>query len=229
MNTKMNTKNNKTTVIAIAGIMAFAATALFLVVEVTTIYIIAYAFTLLGIAAFCLGNIYLLNSSTIYPWFAAFPMMIWRYLIASLMLSAVFVLWENIFDGEPSVRWFLLLHFLLIAFFAVFLLLLKSGKDIIVQRDAEVKEKVASLRFTQADVESLMRQFPEHEKDLRPVADALRYSDPMSHPSLAVYEEGIQSGIMALDTPQESDRSPERCAELLRQIADRNMKVKMMK
>ena len=61
------------------------------------------------------------------------------------------------------------------------------------------------------------------------MADALRYSDPMSHSSLAVYEEQIKREIMAMDDPEESARIPERCADLLRRIADRNTRVKMMK
>ena len=74
-----------------------------------------------------------------------------------------------------------------------------------------------------------MRQLPEHERDLRKVADALRYSDPMSHPSLAVYEEQIQRGILALSSPEGTMSIPEQCEALLRQIADRNSRVKILK
>jgi hypothetical protein len=171
----------------------------------------------------------MLSSPKSYPWFAAFPMRIWQYLIAELVLSTVFVLWENMSDTSLPVQWFILLHIILLASFSITLILMKSGKEIIDQRGDEVKQKVVALRLLQVDMESLIRKFPKYEKELRKVADALRYSDPMSHPSLTVHEEQIQRGIVTMDNSEESVRIPERCAELLRQIADRNTKMKMMK
>jgi hypothetical protein len=225
----MNTKNNKNSVILISAIMAVVVTALFLIVKITTIFVTAYIFALIGIATFCAGSIYMLSSPKSYPWFAAFPMRIWQYLIAELVLSTVFVLWENMSDTSLPVQWFILLHIILLAFFSITLILMKSGKEIIDQRGDEVKQKVVALRLLQVDMESLIRKFPKYEKELRKVADALRYSDPMSHPSLTVHEEQIQRGIVTMDNSEESVRIPERCAELLRQIADRNTKMKMMK
>ena len=225
----MNTKGHKNSVIFIWVIMAVVVTALFLVVSVTALSIAAYIFALIGIAMLCMGNLYMLSSTKSYPWFAAFPMRVWQYLISQLVLSAVFVVAENLFGWSLPLRWFALIHIIMLAVCLITLIMLKSGKEIIDKRGEEVKQKVTTLRMVQVDAESLIRKFPTYEKDLRQVADAIRYSDPMSHPSLAVYEEQIQRGIIAMDNPEEREKIPERCAELLRQIADRNIRVKMMK
>jgi FtsZ-binding cell division protein ZapB len=126
-------------------------------------------------------------------------------------------------------RWFLVIHIILAAVFAVPLVMMRPAEDIIEKRDIEVNQKVATQRFLQADIESLMRKHPNYEKYLKAVAEALRYSDPMSHESLALYDEQIKRGIVAMDNNDEVEKIPERCNDLLRQIADRNARVKMMK
>jgi hypothetical protein len=225
MNVNLNDK--KTGVVIIAVIMAVVATSLFLIVKVTPLFVTAYIFALIGIALFCLGTLYLIHSGDSYPWFAAFPLTIKQYLVAQLLLSAIFVVRENVFDASFPLGWFIVMHVALHAFFCIWLLLLHGGKVAIVEREEEVKEKVATLRLMQADAESLLRKFPGHEKDLRPVADALRYSDPMSHASLAPYEERIQRTLLAMG--DEGADIPKMCADLLTQIADRNARVKILK
>ena len=213
-------------IVVIGLILAIVASALFLVVKITTLFICAYIIALFGIALLCMGTVYLFKNPGTYPWFAAFPMVIKIYLTLQLTLSAIFIISENIYNRSFSVNWFILLHIALLAFFAILLVVLKVGKDVIVKREAVVKEKVTALRFMQLDVESLMRKFPAYEKDLRQVRDELRYSDPMSHPSLAYYEEQIQREIAALNDGKDIAG---RASELLRLIADRNSRVKVMK
>ena len=222
----MNTKGNKNRIILIAVIMAIMVTALFLVVNITPLFITAYAFALISIAAFCFGNLYLIESSRSYPWFAAFPIRVWQYLITELVMSAVFVIIENLFKWSLPVQWLIFIHIILLGVFSIPLVLMKSGKEIIDARGEVVKQKVTTQRFMQADIESLIRKFPEHDNDLRKVADALRYSDPMSHSSLAAYEEQIQRKIILID---DGENIPEKCDELLRLIADRNSRVKITK
>lgn len=227
----MNTKGNKGSVILIAFIMVVVVSTLFLIVEVTPLFIAAYVFALIGIVGFCIGNIYLFAHKKSYPWFAAFPMTIWQYLIAEVILSAIFIIRENIFNSSISVKIFVAFHVVLMAFFTLFLILLKGGKEMIEERDVQVKEKVGAIRLMQADIESLIYQFPDYAKNLREVADAIRYSDPMSNSALAALDEQIQQGITALAEfdGKDNTRIPKMCAILLRQIADRNARVKLMK
>jgi len=213
-------------IVLVALIMVVVASLFFFIVDVTALFVVAYIFALVGIILFCCGNLYLLASPKSYPWFASFPIMIWRYLISQIILSAVFVILENVFNTSVSIALFIVLHLVLHAFFAVFLVLLAGGKDIIEKRDAEVKEKVLTIRYMQANVETLMRKFPQYTDRLRQVAEALRYSDPMSHPSLAPYEDNIISIIIAMDSGADIEA---RCDELLHLIADRNARTKLLK
>ena len=222
---------SKKSVFLISGIMAVVATTFLIVVPVTPTVLIAYAFTLLATGLFTWGNLQLLDNTKSYPWFAALPMRIWQYLIAQLVLSAVFVVREYFWEGAFSLGLFFFLHIAVLGYFAVSLVLMKAAPEIIEPRGAEVKQKVSALRLMQADVESIIRQHPEHENPLRQVLDALKYSDPMSHSSIAIYEEQIQRSIMSMSGMDGNDpaKIPEICDALLKQIADRNSRVKIMK
>jgi len=227
----MNFIKNQSSVFVIAGIMAVVATAFLIVVPVTPTVLIAYVFTLLAIGLFTWGNLQLLDNAKSYPWFAAFPMRIWQYLTAQLVLSAVFIGREYFFEGEFSIALFFFLHIAILGYFAVSLVLMKPAAEIIETRETEVKQKVSVMRLMQADIESVLRQHPEHEKPLRSVLDALKYSDPMSHPSVGIYEEEIQRSILSMPGIDGNDpaKIPAICEKLLRQISDRNSRVKIMK
>jgi len=228
----MNTQTNRSTIFIIGLIMAMLATAtLFLIPMITLTYLIAYAFTLLAIVMFCMGNLYLLSNKKSFPWFVAFPATIWRYLIAQLVLSVVFILREFLTGSHFPIGVFVFLHLVVLSFFVVFLLLMHGGKEVIEKRDAEVKQKVSTLRLLQADVEAIARQFPQHEEPLQQVVEAIKYSDPMSHPSVGIYEEDIQRSVMSMSRLEGNDTAniPQICETLLKQIADRNSRVKLMK
>ena len=227
----MNIFDNKNVVYLVSGIMIFVVTALIFVLPLSITVFVAYFFTMLAIVMFCAGNLYMLSNAKSYPWFAAFPIAIWQYLVAQLILSAVFVLRDVLFIGFFPIGLFFFLHILLLGFFAVKLLLIKSGREIIETKDAEIKQQVSVMRLMQADVESVLRHHPAHEKPLRQVLEALKYSDPMSHPSVGFYEEQIQRSIFSMNAMDGNDpaKIPEICESLLRQIADRNSRVKMLK
>ena len=216
-------------ILLIAVIFAGVATALFLVIGITPLSISAYIVALIGIAALYCGTTYAHSNTESYPWIAAIPARLWQYLATASIISVSLILAESLLDWSLQLQWFYLIHIILAVIFFVPLILMQSGKEIIEQRGEKVHQKVATLRFMQMDAESLISKYPEHENDLRQVADALRYSDPMSHPSIEVFEEQIQGGIHEMNDIDTPERIPERCSALLRQIADRNLRVKMMK
>ena len=220
-------KSGNTTAFLISAILTIVLTSLFLVVTITPLYVVAYFIALFGIWCSLLGKLYMISQARNFPWFAAFPITVYRYLFSQLILSAVFVIAEQTAGFSIPLGWFIFMHIVLAAFFAIILLVMNKGKGIIETRGAEVKQKVATLRLMQADVESLMRSLPEHEQDLKRVAEALRYSDPMSHSSLAIYEEQIERAILEMQNGGEN--IPAQCERLLRQIADRNARGKVLK
>lgn len=227
----MNTQINKTRILTISAILAVLVTVSFLVVSITPLFIAAWFFAMGGIALFTYSSLTVLQNTKSYAWFAAFPITAWRYMITTITVSATFILAENLFDRSFHIGLFIVIQIVVFAFFAIMLLLLKSGKEVIETRDAEIKEKTSLLKFLQADVESLIRQYPQYKKPLQELYDAIRYSDPMSHSSLAIYEDQIQRGVMEIGglNSQNVTQIPELCAVLLRQIADRNSKVKILK
>ena len=227
----MNVFDNKNIVYLVTGIMIFVATALIFVLPLSLTVFIAYFFTMLAIVMFGAGSLHMLSNPKSYPWYTAFPVAIWQYLVAQLTLSAGFVFREIFFISIFPVGLFFFLHVSLLGFFAVKLLLIKGGKEIIDAKDTEIKQQVSSLRLMQADVESILRNHPEHEKPLHRVMEALRYSDPVSHPSVYFYEEQIQRGIFSMMGMEGNDpaKIPEICENLINQIADRNSRVRIMK
>ena len=111
------------------------------------------------------------------------------------------------------------------------LIFIKGGREIIESGEARVKSKVLVMRMMQADMEAVVRKHPEHEKPLKQVSEALKYSDPMSHASLWVYDEQIRQSISEISNLTGDDKAkiPAICETLLRQIADRNSMVRAMK
>lgn len=215
----------------IAGCMAVAATAFFFVVQVTPTFCIAYFFTLLAIALFLWGSRQIIKYPGKYPWQAAFPLRILRYFLAQIVLSAVFVLRENLFEGAFPAGLLFILQTALFAYYAASLFLMKEAEQAIGKREEEVKREVSQFYMLRMDVESALRKYPAYAEPLGKVAEALRYSDPMTPPELKAYDEKIRRTI-ALVTESgsaEPEKIPEICDDLLQQIADRNSRVRMMK
>jgi hypothetical protein len=228
-----NVGGNKKYATIIALILAAVASLFFLVVrEITPLFLIAYAFALIGIGSFWFSSVYLFDNMDGYPWIAAFPAMLLRYLAVEVFFSAVFVILEQTSVFRLPSVWFLVIHAIIAAYVGVHLVMLKGGKEHIEQAGAKIREKTFEWSSLSADVSAILEQMPEAERDIRPVADALRYSDPMSHPALASYEDAIKESIVQLERAV-SDKDAEKisalCVTLLRQIKDRNNRVKLMK
>jgi hypothetical protein len=231
----MNSFNNRQGVFLISAIMAMVATAFIFFVPISITFLVAYFFTMLAITMFFFGSLYMLSNPKSYPWLIAFPRTIWRYLMFQLILSAGFVIRDVIFP-DFIVRFFpvglfIFLHILLLGIFTVKLILIKGGKEIIEAKDEEISEKVSVIRLMHADVESILRKHPNYEKPLKQVIEALKYSDPMSHPTVTYLEEDIQKSIASMTGLEgnESANIPKICEQLLRQIMDRNNRLKLMK
>ncbi|MDR0905079.1 MAG: hypothetical protein LBN00_02685, partial [Oscillospiraceae bacterium] len=153
-------------------------------------------------------------------------------LITEVIVSAVFVLFEQIGTFSLPIVWFILIQVVILAIFAIRTLTLKAGQEIIENRGAVVAEKVFVWKSLIVDVETIMQSTPEFSKDIKPVVDAIKYSDPMSNPQLAEYEDAIKDSIIRLNQAaieKEADRVSELCVTLQRQIKDRNNRVKLLK
>jgi len=128
--------------------------------------------------------------------------------------------------------WFILIHVILLGFFSSLLILQKGGKDIIQPLEERAKEKYADFRLIQLDVETIKARVPNQAEEIQAVIDALRYSLPTSHDSIAQYENKIKDSVVMLEQAAESNdnaKISELCNTLLRQIKDRNNRAKTVK
>ena len=88
------------------------------------------------------------------------------------------------------------------------------------------RPKVNAFKLMTADALAMAARLPNHEKELKKVADAMKYSDPVGNPALAAFEERIHRKILELE---DGENIPGKCAELLLLIEDRNNRVRLMK
>jgi len=216
----------------IAIIMAVVATSLFLIVDITPLFITAYIINLIAVIGLCLGTTYLANNLKSYPWFASFPLTVWRYLLTQLTVSAIFVISENLFGFSVNLGIFYVIHLAIGGYFSILLIMQKGGKDIIEAVDEKVKAKSVDWRMLQLDMEAVKERMPSKAQEFQAVIDALRYSLPMSSEAILPYEEKIKDSIVMLEQAanmNDEARVSELCITLLRQIKDRNNRAKITK
>ena len=227
----LNTKINKTTAIIVPVVLAVLFTLAFLMLDKTSITITAYIVGILGSGLFCVGNMYFINVKTGYPWISAIPMTLWRYIITSTLLSGVFVIGEKLI---PTFRIpFLLLligHIIIFAFFFVMLTLMHTGKEYVENVDNKVAAKRQFIKELSLNLASIKENAPDEvKKDIQTVIDAVRYSDPMSNDTVAMVEDEIQDNVTRLGQQTDSEEIRELCITLIKQIKDRNNRVRGMK
>jgi hypothetical protein len=227
----LNTRINKTTAIVVPVLLIVLFTGAFFALPRTSIMITAYAAGIIAAGLFACGNLYFIGAKSGYPWLAAIPMTLWRYLITSTLLSAVFVIAEYVVPSFKIPVFVLIAgHIVVFAFFLVMLLLMHTGKAYIEDVDKKVEAKRQFLKELGADLMAAKENAPaETGKDIQAVIDAVRYSDPMSHESLAALEADIQDNATRLGQQTGPEQIRELCVTLIRQIKDRNNRVKALK
>jgi hypothetical protein len=228
----MKRKDDVIKLAAIGGILFVVATILFAVIPTTPLSITAYIFAVIGIGIFTLGNLFILKFDNNYPWVAAFPIITTWYLVCDTAISIVFLLLENLIKWSIPLVWFLLIQIIVLAIFSIRLIVIKGGRDIIVNKDEEVSQKTTSLRMRIADVENIRETSPQYTAVIKPVYEALKYSDPMGNDLLSLYDEQIGDSISRLEIAardSDDDAVEKICTTLLNQIKDRNNRVKVLK
>jgi len=219
-------KTNRKSLIAIAAIVVVVFTAMFLVVDVTALFVTAYIFALVGVAAVLYAGLYLLKTPQSYPWAAAMPTQTLRWSVIEVIISAGIVLLEQIGVFVLPLGWFVLIQIAVLAFFAVRVVMLNAGRVEIERVDDKVRANTINWKALALDVEALAARSPE----VKPLVDAIRYSDPVTSPKLAEYDAQIRNGVTAIEQAVNSGGDVgERVATLLRQIKDRNNRAKILK
>jgi len=192
--------NDRKTITLIAIVLAVAVSLPFLIVTpATTNFLIGYGFALLGI-----GGLWICASTMIgrrggYPWIAAIPIAAMTYLIVEVIASIAVVLLAQFGIWTMPITWFILVHAIILAIFAIRIVTLLAGARHIDVRGEATQQKVIFIRSMQVDVEMMAAKTVDEslKKALTKFAEKIRYSDPMSHTGLSTLETKI--GEMIID------------------------------
>ena len=209
-------------------------TGFFLLIPKTPVVITSYCFGLLAPVALLLAMLEMTTANkrnyiikaVFYP--AAITYMLCNYL-AGVIFSALDL------SGAWSIHagWLLLIHAIMLALLAWRYLTLDAGSEQIEELGERVAAKVINWQMIRADVENLKSYAPGHcHNDLQAVIDAIRYADPMSHESMAAYDEAIKDSVLMLEVKlngQQYDEVAMLCLKIQKQIKDRNTRMELLK
>ena len=225
---------NKIRVLLGAFIALLVLTALFILVEKTSLAITGYCFGILAIIEF-FGTIYLVaaGNRNAYLTNAAFPLVSIKYIIANITCSVIFTFIEQIGIWTIPVGWFAFIQIVLIAVFSYLILSMDAGQEEIINTGNAVAEKVFNWKTLLIETENIITSVPaEYKKFVVEVHDSIRYADPMTPEGLQKTDDSIRKNILVmreLIEQKEFDEVEAMCGEILQQIKERNVKVKMSK
>lgn len=189
-----------------------------------------YAFATLAIVLAAIVGLSLFSRDGMKSKFYGLPLafVVWPYLIAQLALSVV----EMAIPAIPF-KYEIAVNVILLAVVLVGLISVNAGTEEVERLDAKVKEKVFFIKSLQGDVESILGTTRDAavQKDLKALAETIRYSDPMSSPQLAAVENSINAKVAELGEVAGTDKDAAiaLCADLQRLFAERNRKCKLLK
>jgi hypothetical protein len=156
---------------------------------------------------------------------------VWKYLVIQLIIGFI----QMILDFTPIPFYYgLALNSILLGFCLIGLVTSKIAVDEIERIDTKIKEKVFFIKSLLAEVETLVNipsEVPQ-KKILKDLAEAIKYSDPMSSPKLESIESRIEDKINSLSNAvrnNENDSIKSICNELTQLIAERNKKCLILK
>lgn len=155
--------------------------------------------------------------------------LVWRYLIAQLIIGLL----EMALPTVPF-QYGIILNAILLGACLIGLITADIAKDEIERIDEKVKEKVSYIKSLQADIESLIGKSADEaaKKTLKDLAEAIRYSDPMSSSQLSAIENEIKvkaAGLSDAAASFDSSAIVSICGEMQQLVAERNRKCKTMK
>lgn len=152
------------------------------------------------------------------------------FLMAELAVSSVFILFE---ERIPA-GWAFGLQFLLLCIYGICAISCFLSKEIIEDVHAKVGGKTEYMKLLRAEAEMLVEKCPDGDtrEECRRLAEAVRYSDPMSAEALGELEEELASAVSQCDkavSEGEFGAARELCARAMLLLAERNRKCKALK
>ncbi|NLC26497.1 MAG: hypothetical protein GX777_07760 [Fastidiosipila sp.] len=222
-------RNKKSGYIIVAIAFVFFNVIVFAIpTEKTSVFWIAYAFTLVAfVAQIVIWKVAFNKADTLKSKFLGLPLIHVGvvYLILQLIVFIVFMSLPTIANWIAIVGCAIIL-----GLSGIFLISTDLGREEVVRVEEKVQRKVSSLKMLQAEVEMIAEAQSDLEakRALAVLAEKIRYSDPMSDESLAPIEDEISARIVALKTQPTADTSSSvKQIEIL--LLERNKKAKLLK
>lgn len=213
-------------ILAIAFILV-SVVAFVLPTQKTSVFWIAYAFTVLAFAAqLLIWKVAWNSAETLKSKFLGFPIIRvgYIYLVVQIVAFAILVGAAAIVPNWVAV----IVCCLILGASAVCLIATDAGRNEIERVEQKVQSKVSALKMLQIDVEMLAKTEADSEvkSKLTKLAEKIRYSDPMSSDALTELEGAIAGKVKELKTSLDK-RSL--IAEIDTLLSERNTKCKALK
>ena len=191
-----------------------------------------YGFTMLALLLTAAVSFYAFDREGLRSKVYGVPLIsvMWRYLVIQLILGIAEIVLQQVIPFQIGIA----VNAVLLGVCLVGLITVEASKEEVERIDAKVKEKVFYIKSLQVDVEGMVGRAPDDslKKLLKDLAEAIRYSDPMSSPQLAAIENKIEAKAAALAESVEkadADAIKASCNEIQQLVAERNRKCKILK
>ena len=196
------------------------------------IFWISYGFVTVGLIINIAIALITFKTTNVEAAFMGIPLMSFSvfYVIAELFAGIVFMLFRSYVSMELTlaVQAILLLLFVI---FAVVALLARNAVESITH---EIESKVSGIKSLSVDVKVLSEQCMDSElkAELHKIAEAIRYSDPMTNNAVADLDNMISSKVSELKyqcNQNNKDEAMQICYRLGAYISERNQKLILTK
>jgi hypothetical protein len=228
---KITKRKSEAITVALVSLVVFNVIAFAAPFKRTSSFWIGYVFTMFAfiLAFFAFG--YALKDKPLQSKFYGIPIaaMAWRYLVIQVIAGFVFMTASMI----PS--WIAVIVCVLVLAFGI------SGciagdvaKDEVERVEKKVADKTFYIKSLQSDVEGMAARTEDAvlRKELKNIAEAFRYSDPMSSDQLATLEDKIEAKTAELGQNVEAgdiEGAKAMCKEIQQLIIERSNKCRILK
>lgn len=152
--------------------------------------------------------------------------------LSGLVITLIFAIVFCLINLAPAVTFVILI--LTLSYTVIRCIAAKTASNMVSAKDENVEIKTQYIKVLRSETESLLSRVKDaKEKELvKKVADAVRFSDPLSIPELVDVETKLIAQLQSIKDIVNAGKTEELsniCEEFLNLISDRNAKVKSLK
>jgi hypothetical protein len=190
-----------------------------------------YAFSILAILLTTVVYIRFFGQelrSKVYGW----PLLtvVWRYLVAQMIVGLA----QMALSPVVPFKYGLAVNVVLLGACLLGLVVMEAAKEYVEHLDEKIEAKTYFIKTLREYTENLTSRAKDEglKKTIKTLAEAVRYSDPMSNSQLSTIEDKIEAKVKELaEKVKKADVEAAQalCEEMQLLFADRNRKCKMLK